>query len=86
MTLTPAELDVVESMAQEHIRYQKIWHEQEEVLKKDQVDYAQALERVMQSPSVAKPGQRWRPTEGKVDEYLAHCDNTCLMVPRNSEE
>ena len=86
MSLTPTELEIVESLAQEHIRYEKIWHEQREILQKDQVDYTQAIEQALQSPFVAKPGQRWRPTQDMVDEYLAQCDATCRMVPHNSEE
>ena len=86
MTLTPTEFDIVESLAQEHIKYQIIWREQREVLQKDQVRYAQAIEQAKQSPIIAKPGQCWRPTPDKVDEYLAQCDAICRSIPHTFEE
>jgi hypothetical protein len=86
MGLTSTEVDFVEHIAQEEVRYETIFEEQRKVLQTDQAKYEQAIAKVRQSSFVAKPGQRWEPTQDKVDEYLAKCYEICHSVPRDCEE
>jgi hypothetical protein len=86
MTLTSTERDFVEHMAQEQYRYETIFGEQRKVLQTDQTKYLEAIAKTRQSSFVAKPGQRWEPTQDKVDEYLAKCDEICRSDPHNYEE
>lgn len=84
---TPTEVDFVEYIAQERVRYESIFREQAEVLRTDQDKFNQAKAQIEHSSFVAKPGQRWQPAQDKVDEYLAECDaNICRSVPCNFEE
>ena len=86
MPLTPAEVDFVENMAQQQIRYETILIDQTEILKTDQLEFDRARAQIQQSTFVAKPGQRWVPTQDKVDEHLAQCDEICRSVPRDFDE
>src|SRR6266436_4113269 len=86
MRLTPDQVEFVENMAREQLRYQTIINEQSEVLRTDPPELEAATARVQQSPLVAKRGQRWEPTQDKVDEYLAQCNDLCHLVPRNFDE
>ena len=85
MGLTSAELDFVEHMAQEQFRYETIFEELRKGLQTDQAKYEEAIAKTRQSPFVAKPGQCWEPTQDKVDEYLAKCDEICHSVPSDYE-
>ena len=76
----------IENMAQEQIRYETIFGEQAEVLRADILRFEGAMARIQQSPLVAKRGQRWELTQDDVDEYLAHCDDICRLVPQDFEE
>ncbi|KAI0248750.1 hypothetical protein BJV78DRAFT_1284532 [Lactifluus subvellereus] len=64
----PATIGFIERMAQDQLRYGRIFTKQAE------------------SPLVAKPGKRWEPTEDKVDEYLARCDDICHSVPQDFDD
>jgi hypothetical protein len=86
MSLTSTERDLVEHMAQEQFRYESIFEEQRKILQKDQAKYEQAIAKTLQSSFVAKPGQHWQPTQDKVDEYIAKCDEICHSIPRDFEE
>ena len=79
-------VDFVEDMAQKRIKYETIFTEQAEVLKTDPPRFAAAMANIQQSPLVAKQGQCWQPTQDKVDEYLAHCDEICHSVPQDFNE
>jgi hypothetical protein len=86
MPFTSTERDLVEHIAQERIRYETIFEEQRKILQTDQAKYLEAIAKTRQSSFVAKPGQRWQPTQDKVDEYLAKCDEICRSDPRDCEE
>ena len=86
MRLTPDQVEFVENMAREQLRYQTIINEQSEVLRTDPPELEAATARVQQSPLVAKRGQRWEPTQDKVDEYLAQCNDLCNLVPQDFDE
>jgi len=86
MRLTPDQVEFVENMAREQRRYQTIINEQSEVLRTDPPESEAATARVQQSPLVAKRGQRWEPTQDKVDEYLAQCNDLCNLVPQDFDD
>jgi hypothetical protein len=86
MPLTPTEVDFVESIAQQQIKYETIFSKQAEVLRTNPPELERVAAQLNQSPLVAKRGQRWQPTLDKVDEYLAQCDEICGIVPLNFEE
>ena len=86
MSLTPAERDYVEQMAQKRFQYGRIFAEHRQILMKDQPKYEEAIAKVRQSSLVAKPGQRWQPPEDQADEYIAKNDELCHSVPCNIEE
>jgi hypothetical protein len=86
MSLTSSEVDFVEHIAQEQIRYETIFTKQRDVLLTDRAKYDEAIAQTRKSPLVAKPGQFWEPTQDKVDEYLSKCDEICHSVPQNFEE
>ena len=76
----------IENMAHEQIRYETIFGDQAKVLRADLPKFEAAMARIQQSPLIAKRGQRWEPTQDDVDEYLAHCDDICRLVPQDFEE
>ena len=86
MSLTPAEVNYVEHIVQEKLRYEAIFEEQSKVFQADEAKFKQVIMQFQQSSFVAKPDQKWLPTPDKVDEYLAQCDNICRTVPRNDDE
>ena len=86
MPLTPIEVDLVENLAQEQVRYETIHKDQRNILKTNQNEFDQARARLEQSSAVVKPGQRWQPAHDQVDQYLAQCDATCRSIPHNFDE
>jgi hypothetical protein len=76
----------IERMAQDQLKYELIFTKQAEMLRTDQPRFDAALAKIQQSPLVAKPGQRWQPTEDSVDEYLARCDDICQSEPQDFDE
>ena len=60
--------------------------EQNEVFRLDLPKSKAAMVQFQKSALVVKPGQRWEPTQDKVDEYLARCDEICHLVPRDLDE
>jgi len=86
MRHTPAVLNSIEHMAQEQLKYETIFSENAEILKADQPKFDAAMVQIQQSPLVAKPGQRWQPTQETADEYLAYCNDICRSVPRDFNE
>jgi hypothetical protein len=81
-----ATVALIECMAQDQLRYERIFTEQAEILRVDQPRYDAALAKFQQSPLLAQPGQRWEPTEDGVEEYLAGCNNICQMIPQDFDE
>jgi len=86
MSHTAAEVDFIECMAQEQFRYEAIFEEHAQVLRADMPRFKAAMAKFQQTPLVAKFGQRWEPTQDNVDEYLAHCDDICRLVPQDIDE
>ncbi len=86
MCLTPDQVNFIENMVKELLRYETIIAEQSEVLRTDPPKLEAATVQVQQSPLVAKCGQWWEPTQDKVDEYLAQCNDLCQLVPQNFDE
>src|SRR5260221_13914022 len=86
MCLTPDQVNFIENMVKELLRYETIIAEQSEVLRTDPPKLEAATVQVQQSPLVAKCGQRWEPTQDKVDEYLAQCNDLCNLVPQDFDE
>ena len=78
----------VENMAQEQLRYENIFQRQnDEALSVKIPEFeAAVLEFQNSSPFFAKPGQRWEPAQGNVDDYLRRCDEICNSVPQNVNE
>ena len=83
---TSTVVDFIENIAHQQLRYETIFTEQAEVLRADQPKFDEAMAQLQKSPLVAKPGQHWQPTQDKVDEYLARCDEICHLVPRDFNE
>ena len=86
MVLTHAELGMVEHLAQMQIQYELTIAEQGEILQTNLSDYNEAAARLEQTPFVAKPGQDWQPTDDKIDNYFAKCDEICRTIPCNIDE
>jgi hypothetical protein len=86
MVLTDTELAMVEHLAQMQIRYEIIIAEQGEVFRTDMSSYNQAAARLQQTSFVAKSGQDWQPTDDKVDDYFAKCDEICRTIPHDINE
>lgn len=76
-------VDLAEDMAQKRIKYETIFAEQATVLRSDPPRFEAAMANVQQSPLVAKKGQPWQPTQDKIDEFLAYCDELCDLVPQD---
>ena len=83
---TRAQVDFIESMTKERLRYETICAEQGEMLRSDPPKFEAAMAQARKSPLIAKRGQLWEPKDYDVDEYLAFCDDICLMVPRDFNE
>jgi hypothetical protein len=83
---TPAEIEIIEAIATQRIKYENIITAQAKVLRTDQPNFEAAAARIRQSPLVAKRGQQWEPKEDNVDQYLAQCDDICLSVPQSVDE
>jgi hypothetical protein len=81
-----ATMALIERIAQDWLKYELLFTEQTKVLQTDQARSNAAQAKVLQSPLLAKPGQHWQPAADKVDEYLAHCDEMCQLVPQDFEE
>jgi len=86
MRHTRAQVNLIENMAKERLRYETICAEQAEVLRSDPSKFEAAMVQIQKSPLIARHGQLWEPKEDDVDEYLAFCDDICLLVPRNFNE
>jgi hypothetical protein len=86
MRLTPAEIEFVESMTKEQLRYETIFSTQAEWLRTDPPNFAAAMAQIEQSPLIAKHGQPWEPTPDNVDQYLAQCNEMCQLAPQNFDE
>jgi hypothetical protein len=76
-------VDFIEGMAQEQLRYTTISSEQAEVLRMDLPKFDAAMTQIQQTPFV---GQLLQPTQDNADEYLAYCNNICLMIPQDFDE
>ena len=71
MSLTMSEIDFVENMAQEQLRYENIFQRQNEMLSVSIPKFeAAVLEFQNSSPFFAKPGQCWEPAQENVGDYL----------------
>ena len=86
MRHTPAEVEFIETMANEQFRYERIFIAQVELLKMDPHNFEVAMAKIQQSPLIAKRGQRWEPTQDNVDQYLAQCNDICQLMPQNFDE
>jgi hypothetical protein len=76
-------VDFIENMAQEQLRYDTIFGEQAEVLRADIPRFEAAMAQIQQLLLVAK---QWEPAQDNVDEYLAHCNDICCLVPQDFDE
>jgi hypothetical protein len=83
---TPAELELIETLAKERLRYETIFSTQAEVLRTDPANRDAAVARMRESPHVAKRGECWEPKEDDVDQYLAQCNDICQLVPQDFDE
>lgn len=83
---TPAELELIETMAKERRRYEAIFSAHAAVLRTDPSNRDAAMDRMRQSALVAKRGQPWEPKEEDVDQYLAQCEDICQLVPQDFDE
>ena len=86
MRHTRTQLDFIENMAKERLRYETICAEQGEVLRSDPPKFNAAVVRICQSPLIAKCSQVWKPKEDDADQYLASCDDICQLVPQDFDE
>ena len=88
MSLTMSEVDFVENMTQEQLRYENICQRQNEALSLNVPEFeAAVLEFQTSSPPLfAKPGQCWEPAPENVDDFLKRCDEICDSVPQNAYE
>lgn len=86
MHQTSTAVDFVEDIAQKRIKYETIFTEQAAVLRSDPARFEAAMANIQQSSLVAKQGQCWQPTQDKIDEYLAFCDEACHIVPQDFNE
>ncbi|KAF9783942.1 hypothetical protein BJ322DRAFT_887153 [Thelephora terrestris] len=87
LRLTPAEVELIETIAKEQLRYENIISAQAEFLRTDPPNFEAAMAwQVQQSPLVANRGQRWGPAQGDVDQYLAQCKDICELVPQSFED
>ena len=86
MRHTPAEIEFIETMAKEQLRYETIFSTQAEWLRTDPLKFTAAMAKIKQSPLIAKHGQPWEPTPDNVDQYLAQCNDICQLAPQNFDE
>jgi hypothetical protein len=88
MRYTLAEVEFIEIMAKEQLRYENIFSAQAELLRTDPPNFEAAMAQIQRSPLIAKRGQPWEPTEDNVDryQYLAQCHDICQLVPQNFDE
>lgn len=86
MPPTPAEVEFIEIMAKEQLRYETIFSAQAELLRTSPPDFEAAMVQIQESPLIAKRGQPWEPTEDNVDHYLVQCDDICRLVPQNFDK
>ncbi|KAH9074846.1 hypothetical protein EDB83DRAFT_2312347 [Lactarius deliciosus] len=79
---------VIDNMAKEQIKYEIIFTEQAQVLQTNQTKFKEAMEKIQQSPLIAKQGQHWKPTPDKVDEYLSksYAALMCIITCKNTEQ
>ena len=79
--LTPAQVDFIENIVKEQLRYENIMEEQSEV---------QCLEQTWWSSKQPRhefsSGQRWQPARDDIDKYLGYCNSLCQMTPQNFDE
>ena len=85
-TSSEEERELIESIAQARVKYENILNDQCAELRKDPDRFHLAVTKLNETPLVAKPGQTWVPTQDMVDEYLAKCDELCLVVPKTFDE
>jgi hypothetical protein len=86
MPLTPPEIELIETIATEQLKYESILSAQAEVPRTGQPNLEAAMARIQQSPLVAEHSQQWETTKDNVGQYLAQCDDICQLVPQNFVE
>ena len=86
MRHTLAEVEFIETIAKEQLKYETIFSAEAELLRTDPLNFEAAMAQIQQSQLIAKRGQRWEPTQDNVDWYLAQCNDICQLVPQNFDE
>jgi len=76
----------VDFIKDELLRYEAVFAKQAGFLRADPCSFQAAMVKIQQSPLVAKDGQCWEPTENNIDDYLAHCNEICQLVPQGFDE
>jgi hypothetical protein len=79
---SPIELEFIEEVAQERVKFNRIFKEQSAILRTNVPEYLKAMQRFEQSGNIAK---RWAPpSPEKVNE--SRYDELCKAVPINFDE
>jgi hypothetical protein len=85
---TSEERELIESIAQERVKYENIINDQCTELRTDPHLFHVAVTKLNETPLalIAKPGQSWLPAQDMVDDYLTKCDDLCHIIPKTFDE
>jgi hypothetical protein len=86
MSHTLAEIEFIQTIAKEQLKYETVFSAEAELLRTDPLNFEAAMAQIQQKQLIAKPGQRWEPTQDNVDRYLAQCDDICQLLPQSFDE
>lgn len=85
-TTRPQRNQIVEEIAQNKFKYEKIFEEQAVELRKDPAASESAYERVSRSMKTVKPGQQWVPKQADREAYMNQMDEICNKEPISFDE
>jgi hypothetical protein len=78
--------ELIETIAQERVKYENIINDQCTELQTEPHRFHVAVTKLNETSLIAKPGQNWLPAQDMVDDYLAKCDELCHIVPKTFDE
>jgi hypothetical protein len=77
---------IVEDLARKRNHYEHTFEEHKAILQKDPIQFQSAWDVCVQDAAIAKPGQRFIPSDDDKEEFMARCEAVCSMNPKSFEE
>jgi hypothetical protein len=83
-TFSPSELEFIKEVAQERVKFHRIFMEQSAVFRTDEAEYYKAMARFKE----AGHAKHWVPQSSpeKIEECLRKCEELCKPEPHNFNE